>query len=81
MKRICRYLQGTKDSVIVFNPSKKVVVDCYDDAGFAVLWGHENTQNPICSRSRTGFMVTFSNCPLLWVSKLQMVIALSTIHE
>ena len=32
VKRICRYLQGTKDGVLVFNPSKKLVVDCYADA-------------------------------------------------
>ena len=32
MKRICRYLQGTKEKGLVFNPSKKLVVDCYADA-------------------------------------------------
>ena len=26
-------------------------------------------------------MVTFSNCPLLWVSKLQTEISLSTLHS
>ena len=41
MKRICRYLQGNKDNVLVFNPYKKLVVDCYADADFAGLWGHE----------------------------------------
>ena len=80
VKRICRYLQGTKDNGLVFNPSKKPVVDCYADAYFARLWGHENTQDPICDRSITGFVVTFANCPLLWVSKLQTDIALSTLH-
>ena len=64
MKRICRYPQGTKDNGLVFNPSKKLVVDCYDDADFAGLWGHEDPQDPICARSRTGFVVTFANCPL-----------------
>ena len=55
MKRICWYLQGTKDNGLVFNPPNKVVVDCYDDADFAGLWGHENPQDPICDSSRTGF--------------------------
>ena len=27
VKRICRYLRGTKDNDLVFNPSKKLVVD------------------------------------------------------
>ena len=67
VKRICPYLQGTKENGIVFNPSKKLVVDCYADADFAGLWGHEDHQDHICARSRTGFVVTFSNCHLLWV--------------
>ena len=59
MKRICRYLQGTKDNGIVFNPSKKLVMDCYDDADFAGLWGYVDPQDPICVRSRNGFVLTF----------------------
>ena len=51
VKRICRYLQGTKDNGIVFNPSKKLGVDCYADADFAGMWGYENPQDPICARS------------------------------
>ena len=58
---ICRYLQGTKYNGLVFNPSKKLVVDCYADADFAGLWGHVVPQNLICARSRTEFVVTFSN--------------------
>ena len=61
VKRIYRYLQGTKENNLVFNPSNKLVVDCYSDADFAGLWGHENPQDPICDRSRTGLVVTFAN--------------------
>ena len=57
------------------------MVYCYADANFAGLWGHESPQDPICARSRTVFVVTFSNCPMLWVSKLQTKIALSTLHS
>ena len=39
-----------KDNGIVFNPSKKLVVDCYADADFAGLWGHKYLQDPICAR-------------------------------
>ena len=81
MKRICRYLQGTKDNGLVINPSNKLVVDFYADADFAGLWGHEDPQDSICARSRTGFVITFDNCPLLWVSKIQTEIALSTLHS
>ena len=46
------------------------MVDCYDDADFVGLWGHENPQEPICARSRTGFALIFFNFPLLWMSKI-----------
>ena len=45
--RICQYLQGSKDRGLVFNPSNKMVVNCYADADFAGLWLHENPQDPI----------------------------------
>ena len=70
VKRICRYLQGTKDNGLVFNTSKNMMVDFYADADFVGLWGHEYPQDPICDRSRTGSVVIFANCPLLWMSKL-----------
>ena len=66
-KRIFWYLQGTKDNGLLFNPSKKILVDCYADADFAGLRGHENLQDPFFHKSRTGFVVTFANCPLLCV--------------
>ena len=40
VKRICRYLQFTKDNAIMFNTSKKLVVGFNADADFAGLWGH-----------------------------------------
>ena len=64
----------------MLNPSKEMVVDCYVDAYFAELWGHDNTKDDICDKSRTGFVVIFYNCPLLWVSKLQTDIDLYTRH-
>ena len=39
VKRICWYLQGTKNNGLVFNMSNKLVVDCYAGANFAGLWG------------------------------------------
>ena len=52
----------------------------YANADFVGLCGHENPQDPICARIRTGFLVTFANFHLLWVSKLQTEIALSTLN-
>ena len=70
-KRMCWYLQGTKENGLAFTPSKKLVVDCYADAYLRDCMGYEDPQDPICARSRTVFVVTLSSWSLLWVSKLQ----------
>ena len=80
IKRILRYLQGTKTKGMFIEPSQKLQVDCYVDADFAGLWGVEDDQNPICVKSRTGYLIMFMGCPLQWVSKLQTQIALSTME-
>ena len=59
VKSICRYLKSIKDKGLVFNTTKKLVVDCYPDADFAGLWGHKNLQDPIFDRSRTVFCGNF----------------------
>ena len=80
VKRIVRYLQGTKDKGMILEPSKNFTVDCYVDADFAGLYPVENSQDPISVRSRTGYVFFLANCPLLWASKLQTEIALSTME-
>ena len=47
---------------------------------FAGLWGAEDPQDSICTKSQTGYVITLANYPLHWVSKLQSEIALSTLH-
>ena len=80
IKRILRYLNGTKDKGMTITPSKEHRVDCYVDADFAGLFGIEHDQDPICVKSRTGYLITFMGVPLQWVSKLQTQIALSTME-
>ena len=81
VKRILRYLNGTKDKGMTLSPTSDYTVDCYVDADFAGLWKVEDDQNPISVKSRTGFLIMFMGCPLLWVSKLQTQIALSTMES
>jgi len=78
--RICRYLKGTQDEGLIYKPSLEMTVDCYVDADFAGLYGHENPSDPLCVKSRTGFVITVANCPVLWQSKLQTETALSTME-
>ena len=73
-------MQVTKTKGIDIHPTKKYNVDCYVDADFGGLWGPEDDQDSICVKSRTGFVIMFMGCPLLWISKLQTKIALSTME-
>ena len=50
------------------------------DADFAGLHGRDPQEMPTSARSRTGYIMFFGGCPLLWKSKLQTETALSTFH-
>lgn len=78
--RIGRYLKGTADKGLIMRPSTTPCIDCYPDADFAGLYGHEDSQDPHCARSRTGYVIRAFSCPILWRSKLQTEIALSTME-
>ena len=81
VKRICRYLKGTRDQGMILTPSKDCLsVDCYVDADFAGQWNSEDPQDRLCVKSRTGYVLMVGNCPVHWVSKLQTEIAVSTME-
>jgi hypothetical protein len=61
------------DKIFEFKPTTAMEVDLYADADFAGLWNHGDDQDPVCVKSRTGY--------LTWVFKLQTEIALSTIED
>ena len=80
VKKILRYLKGTATQGMTISPSSPFQIDCYVDADFAGLFGIESDQDPICVKSRTGYLIMFMNCPLVWKSSLQTQIALSTME-
>ncbi len=50
----------------------------YVDADFAGGYDKEHGEEPASVYSRTGFIIKYAGCPLMWQSKLQTEIALST---
>ena len=64
-----------------FKKNNDFSLDCYVDANFAGLWNHENDQDPVCVKSRSGYVMMLNGCPVHWVSKLQTEIALSTLES
>ena len=71
---------GTRDKGIVFKPDIKKLgeLECFVDADFAGNYTKEQSQDPNSVRSRTGCVILYAGCPIIWFSKLQTEISLST---
>jgi hypothetical protein len=78
LKRIVRYLLETRTRGMVFTPDLDAGLDCWVDADFAGMYGYEDEQDPVSVKSRTGFVLTLFGCPVIWSSKLQAEITLSS---
>ena len=51
------------------------------DAAFDAGWQEADSNNLENVLSRTGYVIYYANCPLLWSSKLQTEIVLSTVES
>lgn len=78
IKRICRYLKSTEDKGLIFKPDLTKGFECHVDADWAGNWNKDYATDPSCSYSRTGYLITYAGCPIIWASKMQPLIALST---
>ena len=77
-KRIVRYLKRTADEGITMTPDQSKGFECYVDADFAGTFNKLNASDPMSCLSRTGYVISYANCPILWSSKMQSIITLST---
>jgi hypothetical protein len=78
-KWLGRYLKYTQDKGIIYNPKLKEGFKVYVDASFAGDWDPSTAEwDSDTARSRTGYIIMYANCPVLWASKLQSDIALSS---
>jgi len=76
---LVRYLQYTSDQGLILDPKKDVALECFADADFSGNWNKITApHDPSTAKSRTGYIIQYAACPLLWASKLQTQIALST---
>jgi len=79
LKRIGCYLKATRDKGIIWKKGTGIpTLDCWVDADFAGLYSKEDNNDPTSVRSRTGFVIALGGNVVLWQSKLQTEIALST---
>jgi hypothetical protein len=78
VKRIAKYLVKTRDEGVILNP-KTHSFDCFVDADFVGNWNRLYADvDPATAKSRTGYLLMYGGCPLVWASKLQWEVALSS---
>lgn len=76
---LVKYLKGTRDKGIILNPSKNKSFEVWVDADFAGNWNKETAMHDASTaKSRSGYVLTYGDCPIFWISKLQTQIALSS---
>ena len=80
VKRIVRYLKGTKNNGLILRPNPQDGIKCYVDADFAGGYSEDTRDDPRSVYSRTGYVIIYYACPVLWVSKMQTEISLSTVE-
>jgi histone deacetylase 1/2 len=80
VKRIVRYLKGTSTQGMKFSTNLEAGLEMFCDADFAGLWKVEDRTTPDSVRSRTGYVIKLFGCPMLWTSRLQTEIAVSTLE-
>ena len=80
VKRIGKYLLGAKECGITCRPDKNKDLEYFVDADSAGSWDSGYLDNPENFMSRTRYIIQYSGCPVVWCSKLQTEIALSTME-
>ena len=78
LKHIGRYLKGTRGKGITLN-IKDEEFQVWADADFSGNWIKEEAEHDAnTARSRSGYLITYLGCPIMWKSQLQTQIALSS---
>ena len=82
VKRIGQYLKGCIDDGLIIKHDKKIplTLDCHCDADFAGNYNKIDSQDPSSVKSKTGFIITLRGVLVIWASKMQTEIALSTME-
>lgn len=79
VKYLCRYLIATKDMGLILHPDPTKAFEVHVDCDFAGNWIKEDAMNdPSTAKSRTGYIISYGGCPIIWASKLQTEVVLSS---
>ncbi|KAL7465176.1 hypothetical protein ACHAXS_005512 [Conticribra weissflogii] len=76
---LVEYLCHTHELGLKFKPNPKRGFDCFCDADFSGNWNKLLAPtDPSTAKSRSGWIIFYAACPIIWASKLQSQVALST---
>jgi hypothetical protein len=76
---LMRYLMKTRDLGLRFKPDPTSGFECYCDADFAGNWHKDFAMyDPSTAKSRSGWVIFYAKCPIIFASRLQTQVALST---
>jgi hypothetical protein len=79
IKRLGKYLLGRKDKDMILNPQGGHSCDCFCGANCCGNWDRVNAYvDPSTAKSRTGCVITYASCQIVWAAKLQPYMALSS---
>jgi hypothetical protein len=86
VKTIVRYLKRTEDKGTyldqdIYHAADCLKLECFVDADFAGLYKQDPDESPSSAKSRTGYIIRLAGAPLVWKSKLQTEISLSTLES
>ncbi len=77
---IC-FLKKTQDLGTCFKPHRDRGFECYCNADFSGNWNkHLVPFDPSTAKSHSGWIVFYEGCPVIWASKFQTQVALSSIE-
>ena len=72
-------LMRSRDVGIRFLPNPTKGFECYCDADFVGNWNKAGAEHdPSTAKSQSGWIVFYAGFPIIWASKLQSQVALST---
>jgi hypothetical protein len=79
LRWLARYLKGTRNKGMVYRPDPDKGLEVYVDSDFAGNWNKDEAPTDRdTARSRHGYIIMYSGCPVVWKSQLQTEIALSS---
>ena len=78
VKRIVRYLAGTKDQGTIMRPDGTLELNCMSDSDFAGLYNVDPPEELTSAQSRMGFLIKLGSCTVIAKSSLISSICLAT---